>query len=316
MERLPEEVLLNCRNQIMKKIISIIALLIIGINVFGQSVPFLNISSDPYTYSMGGTALTLDANAFTVTSNASAMSYTDKMVYVAASYAAWQPNLLNNQILGVSGFYKTGNLAVGISGKYYTHTPYDITDNLGYISSMYTPVEMSAEAAASYEVFGGLSVGANVRFLSSALTEENKATSVAADISVSYRLKGLRASVALTNIGGNVDYGFGPHKLPSMMKAGVGYVYNVNEKNSLAIHAQADYMLNKGVFMAGVGAEYSFSNLFSARVGYHYGDKTVLPSYASAGLAVKLFGASISGAYILGFNNSPINGSYVLSLGY
>ena len=300
----------------MKRIINIISLLVLSAGLYGQSLPFLNISSDPYSYSMGGNTLTLEPTAYSVTSNASAMALSENVLSASATYMAWQPNVLNNQMLGVAGYYRADKLAVGISGKYYTHTPYDITDDNGYVSGMFTPVEMSADVAVAYRLFGGLSVGANVRYITSSMTETNAGNAVSADISVSYKLKNIKVAVAVTNIGSEVDYGYGPYKLPSMAKAGAGYTHSINKNNSVSIHVEGDYLLNKSAFMAALGAEYSFKKLLSLRVGYHYGDNNSIPSYASAGLGINILGINVSGAYVLGFNNSPINGSYMLSLGY
>ena len=300
----------------MKKILLVFVLSFIALGSYAQSLEFLNISSDPYSYSMGGNTLTLDANSFTVTNNASAMAYAEDYMYASVSYMAWQPEILNNNMMGLSGFYRMGKLAVGISGKYYTHTPYDITDNLGFVSEMYTPVELSTEVAAAYKLFLGLSVGANIRYTLSSMIKGGDASALSADISVSYKLKGLMASVAVTNIGSKIDYGYGPYDLPAMAKAGVGYKYGINEKNTLLVSAEADYLIYKGGIMAGVGAEYNYDKMISARVGYHYGDDNAIPSYASAGIGINIFGLSVNGAYIMGFGDSPLNGSYILSLGY
>jgi hypothetical protein len=300
----------------MKKILLTIALVFTVIGSYAQSLEFLNISSDPYSYSMGGNTLTLDANSFTVTNNASAMAYAEDNMYAAVSYMAWQPEILNNNVMGLSGFYRLGKLAVGVSGKYYTHTPYDITDNTGFISESYTPTELSAEVAAAYKLFLGLSVGANVRYTVSSMIKDKDASAISADISVSYKLKGLMASVAVTNIGAKIDYGYGPYNLPAMAKAGVGYKYGIDEKSSLLVSAEADYLIYSGGIMAGVGAEYNYNKMVSARVGYHYGDGKAIPSYASAGLGLNILGISLNAAYILGFSNSPVNGSYIISLGY
>ena len=300
----------------MKKILLILVLSFIALGSYAQSLEFLNISSDPYSYSMGGNTLTLDANSFTVTNNASAMAYAEDNMYASVSYMAWQPEILNNNMMGLSGFYRMGKLAVGISGKYYTHTPYDITDNLGFVSEIYTSVELSAEVAAAYKLCLGLSVGANIRYTLSSMIKDGDASAISADISVSYKLKGLMASVAVTNIGSKIDYGYGPYDLPAMAKAGVGYKYGINEKNTLLVSAEANYLIYKGGIMAGVGAEYNYNKMISARVGYHYGDDNAIPSYASAGIGINIFGVTVNGAYIMGFGDSPLNGSYILSLGY
>ena len=65
----------------MKKILYIAALLFATTQISAQSVPFLNINADPYSHSMGGTTLTLENNAFTMSNNSSA-----KVVFVLREY--------------------------------------------------------------------------------------------------------------------------------------------------------------------------------------------------------------------------------------
>ena len=71
----------------MKKILLVLVLSFIALGSYAQSLEFLNISSDPYSYSMGGNTLTLDANSFTVTNNASAMAYAEDNMYASADTA-------------------------------------------------------------------------------------------------------------------------------------------------------------------------------------------------------------------------------------
>ena len=70
----------------MKRIINIISLLVLSAGLYGQSLPFLNISSDPYSYSMGGNTLTLEPTAYSVTSNASAMALSENVLSASATY--------------------------------------------------------------------------------------------------------------------------------------------------------------------------------------------------------------------------------------
>lgn len=301
----------------MKKIISLVFIALFTHHVYAQSAQFLNISSDPAYYSMGGAALTMDANAYSVVTNASAMALGDQKMSVAAGYGMWQPKGMNDGIASLSGYgVIAGRFAVGANGKYMLHKPYDIIGADGSIKEQFRPSDMSVELGMAYRIMKGLSVGVNVRYISSTLYEEASGVAIAADVSVSYRLKGLRVALAGTNLGSKIDYGYSPYNLPAMAKLGVGYVYDINKENTVSLHAEGDYLIYKGGFMAGVGAEYKYDDMVAARVGYHYGDKNSIPSYFSAGIGGKILGITLNAAYIVGFNNSPVNGSVMVTLGY
>lgn len=301
----------------MKKRVLILVMTLITAQLYAQSVAFVNISSDPTYYSLGGATLTADANAFSVSGNSSAIVFGEQKISAAASYGIWQPTGVNDGIISLSGYgLLTDKIAVGLSGKYLLHQPYDIIGNDGTILKQYTPQDLSLEVGVAYKVMDGLSAGLNVRYISSNLYEDAQGSAVAADLSLSYRLNGLRLALAATNIGSKIDYGYTPYNLPSMAKFGAGYALNLNEKSTLSFNGECDYLINKGGLMAGLGAEFNYNKMVAARVGFHYGDDNSIPTFASAGLGVKFAGVSLDAAYILGITDSPINGSMMISLGY
>lgn len=301
----------------MKRVLLIIGFsLSVIIQMSGQSLSFLNISSDPYVHSMGGNTLTLEESAFTVSNNASAMPFSKETGHIAASYISWMPDNLNQQLIGLSGFHNINRFSYGLSGKYYIHSPYEITNNQGFSDGQFTPSEFSVDIAFSYRIIKGLSAGISLRYVNSVLSDKYKARAYSTDISVSYRTKSLRIAIAATNIGSKVDYGTTPYNMPMMAKVGIGYILGINEKNSIGIHAEGDFLVYKKNIMASLGAEYSYNDMVFIRAGYHYGNISYLPSYASTGIGLRVFGINLSGAYILGLDNSPINGTYMFSLGY
>ena len=57
----------------MKRRVLILVMTLITAQLYAQSVAFVNISSDPTYYSLGGATLTADANAFSLSGNSSAI---------------------------------------------------------------------------------------------------------------------------------------------------------------------------------------------------------------------------------------------------
>ena len=304
----------------MKKSLLISTIILVATQTYGQSVPFVNVSADPYTYSMGGNTLNIDENGFTVSNNASAMTFAQENIYIEGG-SGLKPVVKASEIKRIIDELiasKIGEkLAVGINGKYYIHTPYDITSDQGFASELFTPSEISAEAAVAYKLLKNLSIGANIRFINSTLAPENSGSAIGADISVTYRLKNLRVALAVTNLGSKIDYGYTPYNLPAMAKIGVGYQMKFAEKHFINVTAQGDYLLYKSAVMAGVGAEYSYNRFVNIRAGFHYGNDQATPSYASVGAGIQIIGITLNAAYIIGVGeNSPLNGTLCASVGY
>lgn len=303
----------------MKRITTIVAaLLFMAVQMNGQSVPFLNINADPYSHSMGGATLTLGENAFTAVNNASAMALTQNKGYIGAAYNTWQPDFQNNSNIGFAGFVKLGQkFSLGLGGKIFGYESYNIANDKGGTSGTYTPKESAFEVAGAYTISENFAAGINVRMISSDLGKDASASSVAADISVTYMKDALKLAAAVTNIGGEMDYGYGGYKLPSMTKFGANYTLDLAPENTLAFNVEGDLVMEPSAFMAAVGAEYSYNNIINVRAGYHVGDEAVIPSYGSVGIGVKFAGLNLDAAYLFGGGeNSTLNGSFGIALGY
>lgn len=302
----------------MKRVsIIIAAFLFMAVQMNGQSVPFLNINSDPYSHSMGGATLTLEQNAFTATNNASAMVFAPNKVYGGLSYNTWQPDFLNNTNMGIATFSKVGKWAWGVSAKIFGYESYKITNDKGGISDTYTPKESSFDLSGAYTINENLAAGVTLRYISSDLGKDASASGIAADISVTYMKDALKLAAAITNIGSEMDYGYGGYKLPSMAKFGANYTLDLASENTLALNVEGGLVMEPSAFMAAVGAEYSYNDKFNVRAGYHIGDETVIPSYGSVGLGVKVWRLSLDAAYLFGGGeNSTLDGSFGIALGY
>ena len=201
----------------MKKILYIAALLFATTQISAQSVPFLNINADPYSHSMGGTSLTLENNAFTMSNNSSAMVFSENKYHFGGSYNTWQPDFMNNQNIGFAAYGKFGKLAVGIGGKMFGYQAYDVINSQGAPNGTFTPKEMAIEGAFAYRISENFSAGINIRSISSKLAKEASASAMGADVTVTYHKENLTVAAAVTNIGGDIDYGSGTtYALPSM----------------------------------------------------------------------------------------------------
>ena len=302
----------------MKKLSLIAALLFAATQISAQSVPFLNISSDPHAAAMGGNTLAIGENAFTASNNASAMAFSKNKFRIAGSYHSWQPDYLNNSIIGFSGFATVGEKwAIGASGKMFGYQSYEITDSYGTPKGAFSPKESAIEGAVAYRISEKLSAGANIRSISSKLTKDGSASTIGADVSLTYKSGNTTLAAAVTNLGGSVDYGTKTsYSLPSMVKFGGAYLFNLAEGQNLSVNLEGDILMNDSAFMAGAAVEYSLKNTFNLRAGYHMGNEEAIPSYASFGFGLNFKAFNIDAAYLMGGGeNSILNGSFGVSLG-
>lgn len=294
----------------MKKILFAILAGAVSINLCAQNaMDFLNITPDAASYGVAGTSVARGADAYAIENNMAAASLSESTMDVALGYAIWNPQNVKTGIISASGFYKFGEkFSLGVGFKNFTEPSYDITSAEGRIGSSYTPKEMAVSVGASYRIIPSLSVGLDVKYASSALAENAKASSVAADISLAFSSKGFTAGLSANNIGSKPKYGEYSYSLPMMFKGGVGYSIA-----GFTASAEADYIMNSG-FMAGIGAEYLIVNIVAVRAGYHYGAEKTIPSYASVGLGVKFIGIELNATYLLA--SKTLGNTLLFGLGY
>lgn len=66
-----------------------------------------------------------------------------------------------------------------------------------------------------------------------------------------------------------------------------------------------------------VGAEYGFNSIAALRAGYHYGsNKNGLPSYASIGAGLSLYGITVDAAYLIAPARSAMHNTFMVGIGY
>ena len=302
----------------MKKLSILAALLFAATQISAQSVPFLNITSDPHAAAMAGNTLTIGENAFTASNNASAMAFSSTKYRIAGSYNTWQPDFMNNSITGFSGYANLGEKwAIGIAGKMFGYQSYEITDSYGNPKGEFTPKESAFEGAVAYRISENISAGVNLRSISSKLSKDGSASTIGADVSVTYKKGNTTLAAAVTNLGGSMDYGSkSTYDLPSMVKFGGAYMFNIAEEQKLSVNLEGDILMNDSAFMAGAAVEYSLKNTLNLRAGYHMGNEEAIPSYASLGFGLNFKAFNIDAAYLMGGGeNSILNGSFGVSLG-
>lgn len=299
----------------MKKTILSLSLLCAACLYSGaQTVPSLITCYGAAESGYAGASVASGASAYAVDVNPAAMSLHEGTMAVGASYGIWQPDAASDKLIGAGGFARVGKkFAVGAGFKLFSQPSYEVVSGNGIYSQVdgtFTPKDISVSLGASYLIGGGLSAGITARYVSSSLSGDAKASSVMADVALTYSSAGLRAAVAVANLGGGLKYAEKSYDLPALAKAGVSY----DIVRNLSAMAEVDYLF-EGAVMASVGGEYRIKDIVTARLGYHYGDDAkAIPSYASAGLGLKWSGVSVDAAYL--FASESLGGSMLFTLGY
>lgn len=299
----------------MKAIMAAVLLSVSGLVLNAQTLPSLLLVQDPVSVSTGMSGVVADGSAFSLQNNVAAMSISDSRADIRAGVGLWQPSYAGIKAVGAGGFMRFGKLGVGLDLEMLMMPAYGgVSDNGAALrDSEFSPSETNFAAGVSYAFMDYLSAGLTLRYAGSKLAADASAAVFGADLALYFKKDGITAGLSVNNIGTKVKYSDTAYPQPMMARVGAGYELGLSS-SSLAISAEADVLFAGGV-MAGAGCEYAFKDMIFARVGYHYGNSAnVIPSYASAGLGLKLFGLHLDVAYM--FASEVLSNSMIVSLGY
>ena len=293
-------------NRILKTILPAAAILV-GHIAAGQSMQFLAVSSGARETGAGGaTVASMEAVSFS--SNTAAMAVSGKKLSAEATYSSWNGSETRTDIAGISGYGNIrGRFAVGAFGYWYRSPAYRETNENGTYGDTFRPSEYYFGISAASRILDGLAAGVNLKMAGSSLAASASAKAFAADIYAFYRLETLSVGAGVTNIGTGADYGYGANPIPTTFKAGAAY-----RIIGIGISAEADYVANSG-FMCGAGLSYDILGYATVRAGYHYGGKSLIPSYIAAGASISLAGVRIDASVIL---SGVLQKTFSVGVGY
>lgn len=302
----------------MKKVFSLLVMLTVFISSNAQSVSYLGYSHDARSIALGGSGVATSADAYSFFNNTSATAFSDSKAAIAALYTKWMPGSTDLTMIGGSGFFKLGNsFSVTFAGRQIQYDEVPTSDENGLSTGIFKPSDFIAGLGVAYKITGNISASVNVNMISSKIDEEASANAFSGDLGFTYSTDKFNIGLKAANLGSKLDYGNGPYSLPAHLSAGFAYKTVLNESSNLTALLNAGYLFTSSGLMAGIGIEYTYNNLINVRLGGHYGDSSKsVPSYISGGLGVCLKGVTIDLSYILSSNESPINRTLSLGLGY
>ena len=272
-----------------KTILTLSILAAISLSGYAQSMPSLFIPSDPVAAGLALSTLARDATAYAAADNASAMAFSETRFKGGLSYGMWQPSVADSKTVNAGTFLKMNDrISVGFAASYILDKETSITNFNGAVTGTFTPKDIVARVGASYLINDNLSVGVTAKMLHSSISPELSGSAFGGDISAMYKKESWSASAALCNLGTAITYSES-YSMPMCFKAGARVSFW-----NFTVSAEADYLFD-GAFSAAAGAEYDVSDIFFTRIGYHYGSSDKgLPSFASIGCGVKLWGIELN----------------------
>lgn len=234
------------------------------LNAIQTAVPFLSIAPDSRAGGMGdaGVASTPDVNSQHW--NIGKYAFLDSKGGFAISYTPWLRNLIPDINLAyLTGFFRIDEQQViSTSLRYFSLGNITFTNIDGSFAGQYNPNEFAVDAGYSRLFTDNFSGGIAFRFIRSDLTsgqatsdgQDTKAgISFAADLGFYYQDQvnvgssdgEWAAGISLTNMGTPISYTVDADKtpIPTNMRIGGRFLYNIDEYNSIAIHADLNKLL-------------------------------------------------------------------------
>lgn len=282
----------------------------------------LHMTSDPVAFSMGNTGVVSEASAYSIYNNSAATVFGQDKGAFGVSYLGWSPDGVNAKIPSVAGYYKVGQrMSVLLGAQYAIYNKQTIINDKNEPDGTFRPHDYSVNFGVAYRFIDCLSGAVNVRYLNAKIFDTS-ASAVGVDVQLMYQKNKFAAALALNNMGSEFDFGLSKVKQPMQVNAGASYkILGEESLHGLEAAAKVGYVFtpsdDKSV-IAGIGLEYSFAGMISARAGYSYGDKDkYMPSFATVGLGFNLANIHLNGGYLIGTTkNSPIKNSFVIGLSY
>lgn len=282
----------------------------------GDALAFSRIPHAPQSMAMGGAGIVSSSSvAFASYTNAAVIPYSDKTMDVSAGYLGWQPSCSLTNMLNIAGAYNiNGKFGIALGFTYGMNEAYEVTDERGYVTGEFRPSDLQVNIGLSWRFLPYLAIGADVKYLNSSLAEEYSYGAVSSDIFLMSEISDFKVAIGVSSIGSRIKAASGPlFSLPASVALGAGYDRVFNEKHGLEILLDLNYYFS-GTFTASAGAAYTFNDMVSLRGGYHYGGKSILPSYASVGFGLNFWGVHIDTAYLI--SSGPIKNTFSVGLGY
>lgn len=230
------------------------------VNITTTAVPFLRISPDARSGSMGETAMGLSPDVNSVFYNQAKTSFNTSKAGVALNYSPWLKDVADDMYFTtLAGFYKpTETKAIAASLRYFSLGNVPVVDYNGNKLSTSQPREFAFDLGYSTKLSQRFGVGFTARYIRSKLatgsvngTDYRAGSAFAADLSFFYSNKntegkGWSAGLALSNLGTKISYTDVDDQsdfIPANLGVGGAYTEVWDQDNKITIAADVNKLL-------------------------------------------------------------------------
>ena len=295
--------------------LALVWLSVFTLNAQSDVMPFSRMEQSVSRLSRGGAGLTDSEDAFAPFSNAAAMPYSVSTMNAGVSYLRLRPGTAAENRTSVGAVFKIGkSFGIGGGAAYGKSSPYETADESGDVSGTFRPSDLQLNIGAGWRFLQFLSIGADLKYFRSTVANGISYGTVATDIFLMSQWRGLSIAAGVSTLGGKVKSESGDSfSLPASFDFGLGYDLSFGKRHAVDFCADLNcFFSGKTAVSAGFG--YTWNSMLTVRCGYRYGGRSVVPSYASAGLGVRFFGVSLDAAWL--FGSAVLKNSFGLSLSY
>ena len=307
----------------MKNLIKRVSLvLLVGVSsvVSAQSVTSLEINMDPRATAMGGSALALSPNAFSIYQNNAAIAFSDKRTAFAYSYTDW---FAKNKLHTVSGFYNfQNNHSVSLGLRYMDGDQIKNSED-GMNFTTVNPYDFILDLGYAYRINEYWSLSTTVRYLHSKVNVGpgiKRGNAYSFDVGLNYRDEHFSATAGVQGVGSRVDYGYDKYQLPAKALLGFAYTWDIADKHQLISTLEGDYRFMPSSYRAasgGAGVEYLYNQLIAVRGGYRIADKNKSAgSYGALGCGLYLGCITADFTYVLAKHDSVLKDVWQIAVGF
>ena len=233
------------------------------LNVVTTAVPFLRISPDARSGSMGDLGIATSPDATAGLWNIGKVAFNESKGGIMATYTPWLKQLVNDVYLAsLTGYYKfADNQAISGSLRYFSLGNIQFTDGAGQDFGSFSPRELGVDIGYSRKLTDKLGIGVAIKYINSNLTgggfTAGSSTSfkagnaVAADIGLYNDGKdeagnGWTWGLALTNLGSKISYTDNADQkdfIPANLGLGTTYSKRFNESNQITFGIDINKLL-------------------------------------------------------------------------
>lgn len=261
---------------------------------------------DAKTLGMGGVAMTTLSGSHAIYNNSATAIFSPLPSQVSSSYYRQG----HNDYYAVTGYCRFDNINLAqIGWRQYLRGKgdNDMAIDLGY----------------SRRIGDKWAVGIVARYMH-LKRPDTTADALSADLSAAYALplenlgsySVLRAGAKLGNLGAYLNST--PYSLPMNLTVGAALDTFLSDAHQLTVGTDLGYYFTPSQvsgFQMSLGAEYNLMQLFQLRAGYHYGERSAYPSYASVGAGVRILHLRLDFAYLFAKKSSWLRNTYSISFG-